>query len=327
MKIITSIGDPNGIGLETFAKAIDGSPSSFYADNSIAIAASPAILQDYLEKINFPFSIENNFLIIDNKKIEIIDIKKNYEIQFGVISHESADIALSSLELATDLVITQQYDALLTLPISKNAMHLINFAYPGHTEYLAMRDGQSNPLMILFNNKMRVALATIHIPLKDVPYAISKESLQTRIRDFINSLHIDFAIDNPNIAVLGLNPHSGEQGDIGREEIEIINPIINQMDLGFGIVKGAFPADSFFAHNQWRNYDGILAMYHDQGLIPMKMTSVNGGVNFTAGLSFVRTSPDHGTGFDIAGKNVADSKSTLQALIWAEKIARNRIIF
>lgn len=327
MKIITSVGDLNGIGLETFAKAIELCTSEFFNKNSIAIVSSIAIIDDYLKKINFSYYIDNNFLIINNKKIEIIEIKENSKIEFGIISKQSAEIALSSLQLATDLVVSKQYDALLTLPISKNAMHLLDFAYPGHTEYLAMRDKNTSPLMILFNDQMRVALATIHIPLKDVSASISISSLELVIKKFYNSLKIDFAVHNPKIAVLGLNPHAGENGDIGNEEIEIINPIIKKLSIENYIIEGAFPADSFFARNNWKNYDGILAMYHDQGLIPMKMTSKNGGVNFTAGLSFVRTSPDHGTGFDIAGKNLADGKSTLQALLWAERIASNRIIY
>ena len=327
MKIITSIGDLNGIGLETFTKAIALCPANFFENNSIAIVSSISNIYDYLSKINFPFSIDDNFLIIDNKRVEIIEINSNSQIEFGKISTQSAAIALSSLQLATDLVLSKQYDALLTLPISKNAMHLLDFAYPGHTEYLAMRDNTNSPLMILFNDQMRVALATIHIPLKDVSNTISKVHIEKTMKMFYNSLKIDFAINNPKIAVLGLNPHAGENGDIGNEEIEILNPVIKEMSIDNYSLGGTFPADSFFARNNWKNYDGILAMYHDQGLIPMKMTSKNGGVNFTAGLSFVRTSPDHGTGFDIAGKNIANGNSTLQALIWVEKIASNRIIF
>ena len=327
MKIITSVGDLNGIGLETFAKAIELCTAEFFNNNSIAIVSSITNINDYLKKINFSYYIDNNFLIINNKKIEIIEIKENSKIEFGIISKQSAEIALSSLQLATDLVLSKQYDALLTLPISKNAMHLLDFAYPGHTEYLAMRDKNTSPLMILFNDQMRVALATIHIPLKDVSASISISSLELVIKKFYNSLKIDFGVHNPKIAVLGLNPHAGENGDIGNEEIEIINPIIKKLSIENYIIEGAFPADSFFARNNWKNYDGILAMYHDQGLIPMKMTSKNGGVNITAGLSFVRTSPDHGTGFDIAGKNLADGKSTLQALLWAERISSNRIIY
>jgi len=327
MKIITSIGDPNGIGLETFAKAVKECNADFFLNNSVAIAASLSIIDDYLKKINFQFDFENQNLIIDNKKIEIIDIGKEYEIEFGAITKKSAEIALSSLECSTDLILSKKYNALLTLPISKNAMHLAEFSYPGHTEYLAAKDNTKDYLMILFNDKMRVALATIHIPLKDVVLSISKKLLENKIANFIYSLKFDFAIKDPKIAVLGVNPHAGENGDIGKEEIDIIIPVIEKFRNIGNLVEGPFPADSFFAHSNWHNYDGIFAMYHDQGLTPMKMTSENGGVNFTAGLNFVRTSPDHGTGFDIAGKNISDCKSTLQALIWAEKIVRNRLIF
>ncbi|HRT67399.1 MAG TPA: 4-hydroxythreonine-4-phosphate dehydrogenase PdxA [Bacteroidota bacterium] len=327
MKIITTIGDPNGIGLETFVKAIKECDAEFFQNNYIAIASSPSIIENYLKEINFLFNFENQYLVIDNKKIEIINIDKDYKIEFGTITNKSAEIALSSLECAAELVLSKKYNAMLTLPISKNAMHLTEFPFQGHTEYLAAKDNAKDYLMILFNDKMRVALATIHIPLKDVAVSISEELLENKITNFIHSLKIDFATDKPKIALLALNPHAGENGDIGREEIEIIIPIIEKFRNNGNIIDGPFPADSFFAHSNWHNYDGIFAMYHDQGLIPMKMTNRNGGVNFTAGLSFVRTSPDHGTGFDIAGKNIADCKSTLQALIWAEKISRNRLIF
>ena len=179
MKIITSIGDPNGIGLETFAKAVKECNADFFLNNSVAIAASSSIIDDYLKKINFQYDFENQNLIIDNKKIEIIDLGKEYEIEFGAITKKSAEIALSSLECSTDLILSKKYNALLTLPISKNAMHLAEFSYPGHTEYLAAKDNTKDYLMILFNDKMRVALATIHIPLKDVVLSISKKLLET----------------------------------------------------------------------------------------------------------------------------------------------------
>jgi 4-hydroxythreonine-4-phosphate dehydrogenase len=178
--------------------------------------------------------------------------------------------------------------------------------------------------MILFTGKLRVALATIHVPLKEVPDLIDFNTILNRMKIFYGSLINDFAIEKPKIAVLGLNPHAGENGDIGREEIESIIPAIEEFNKSSELACGPFSADGFFAHRMDREFDGILAMYHDQGLIPMKLLANGGGVNFTAGLPIVRTSPSHGTAFDIAGKGTADEKSALDAIIAAVNIAKNR---
>ena len=210
------------------------------------------------------------------------------------------------------------------MPISKNAFHLTHWEYPGQTEYLSSFFEDSEPLMILFSDKIKVALATIHEPIYNVPTLIQKDTLKNTIRSFYNSLKYDFAYKNPKIAVLGLNPHAGENGDIGKEEIEDIIPAIQECHFDDINASGPFASDAFFARERYKDYSGILAMYHDQGLIPMKMISKKGGVNFTANLPIVRLSPDHGTGYDIAGKNIANPISCVQAIEWAIKIAERR---
>jgi 4-hydroxythreonine-4-phosphate dehydrogenase len=296
----------------------------FKRENELTLIGNIETITDYLSKLHFDFQITNNLLIIENSTLRIINIKNYGEVNFGKIDAKSGKAAFDALELAAQLALGKDCDALVTLPISKTAMHLAGFNFPGHTEYLAHIDSVENPLMILFNQTMKVALATIHSPISRIPKLIKSEMLTELIIKFNDSLKNDFGYSNPKIAVLGLNPHAGEEGNIGNEEIEIIKPVINSLqNINFQI-DGPFSADGFFGQRLYKEFDGIFAMYHDQGLIPMKMTSLNGGVNFTAGLSFVRTSPDHGTGFDIAGMNFADPKSTYQAIIWAEKIANIR---
>lgn len=318
MKIIVSFGDPNGIGFETFVKSFFISQTAFENIN-FTIVANRATIQEYINKCKLNAKVDKNHLIINDHQISIIEIPYA-EIQLGRVTANAGKYTLNSLEIATNLTKQKQYDALLTLPISKYTTSLAGFHFPGHTEYLASVDNCSECLMMLFNEKMKVALATIHIPLKEVAGKISYEILKTKISIFHESLKSDFGSISPKIAVLSLNPHSGESGFIGSEEIEIIEPVINEFQRNLCAVSGPFSSDSFFRNDDYLKYDGIFAMYHDQGLIPLKMNSRNGGVNFTAGLSFIRVSPDHGTAYDIAGSNIADPMSTYQSIVWAEII-------
>lgn len=324
MKIITSIGDMNGIGLEVFIKALKMLDKDFSKNNEIALCGNLQAIHDYITKANLKCEIDTNYLKVNDVVVQVINTKTQTIINFGKNTLESGTAAYKSLLEASKQVFEGNYDALLTLPISKTAIHLAGFEFPGHTEMLANQDNNSNPLMILFNSKMNVALATIHIPIKEVSSQITFSNLEKNLKIYYNSLINDFGIVAPSIAVLGLNPHSGENNYIGDEEQNIIIPLLNKIQLEGLNCKGPFSADSFFGHNSWDLFDGIFAMYHDQGLIPLKMTSVEGGVNFTAGLSIVRTSPDHGTAFDIAGKDIANPLSTYQAIIWASKIYNNR---
>jgi 4-hydroxythreonine-4-phosphate dehydrogenase len=324
MKIATSIGDINGIGLEVFIKALNKLDKNFFNNNEIALCGNYEIIKEYLAKANLQIEINSNYLIVNNAKIAIIPTRTKSKITFGKNTLDSGIAAYESLELASNLVFEGSSDVLLTLPISKTSIHLAGFQFPGHTEMLADKDNKAEPLMILFNHQMNVALATIHIPIKEVSPQITYKNLESKLKIYYHSLIQDFGIENPTIAVLGLNPHSGENNHIGDEEVNTIVPLLDKIQQEGFNCAGPFSADSFFAHNNWKNFDGIFAMYHDQGLIPLKMTSQDGGVNFTAGLSIVRTSPDHGTAFDIAGKNIANPTSTYEAILWAEKIYNNR---
>ena len=213
---------------------------------------------------------------------------------------------------------------MITLPISKASLKQNKWVFPGQTEMISAYTNQAQPLMILFAKQFRVALATIHVPLEKVSSMISKESLVQTIHILHTSLYEDWNIEKPTIAVLGLNPHAGEQGDIGNEEQISIIPAIEQCKSLNINVDGPFSADAFFAQKKYLNYDAVLAMYHDQGLIPLKMISGNSGVNATVGLPIIRTSPDHGTAFDIAGKNIAHFESTKQAILSAIQFAVNK---
>ena len=324
MKIIVSFGDPNGIGFETFVKSFFVSETAFEGID-FTVVANKSTINEYLEKCSLVGKAEliNDNLKINTHTISIIDIPYT-KVKFGKISSESGLFSYNSLKISTELAKKKEYDALLTLPISKYSISLTGFDFPGHTEYLANADNTNHYLMILFNERMKVALATIHVPIRDVAKYITKELLFDKIKLFHNSLMLDFGIPNPKVAVLSLNPHSGELGKIGDEEIEIIVPVLNDFQNKLLSINGPFSSDSFFRDDDYFNYDGIFAMYHDQGLIPLKLNSRNGGVNFTAGLSFIRTSPDHGTAFDIAGRNIANPMGTYQAIIWSKIIHNNR---
>jgi 4-hydroxythreonine-4-phosphate dehydrogenase len=202
---------------------------------------------------------------------------------------------------------------MVTLPISKEAINLTDYKIPGHTEFLATKTNTASVLMMLVNGDLRVALTTVHIPISDVAHTITKKLIIEKATILNNSLKSDFSISNPKIAVLGLNPHAGDGGVIGKEEIEIIQPAIKELQEQGVLASGPYPADGFFGQKRHLQYDAILAMYHDQGLAPFKLISFGKGVNFTAGLPIIRTSPDHGTAFDIANKGVADPSSFLQA--------------
>jgi 4-hydroxythreonine-4-phosphate dehydrogenase len=203
-------------------------------------------------------------------------------------------------------------------------MQLAGFPFPGHTEYITQELGSKESLMFLVSDGMKVGLVTNHVPIKDVASQVTKAKVLDKIKIMYETLHIDFAIEKPTIAVLGLNPHAGDEGVIGQEDIEIIRPAIEEAKKKGVMAFGPFSADGFFGSGQYNKYDGILAMYHDQGLVPFKALSFGTGVNYTAGLGAVRTSPDHGTAFDIAGKNEADPASFRKALFLAIDIARNR---
>jgi len=243
----------------------------------------------------------------------------------GKITKESGLHAMKCIQRGIQECMQKRMHALVTAPISKEAVNLAGYSIPGHTEFLAQQTDTPEVVMILLNENLRIALATTHIPVKDIAAALTKTLILKKIDVLHGSLKNDFGISSPKIAVFGLNPHAGDGGIIGKEEIKIIEPAVKQA-AGSGInVEGPFAADSFFGSGNQKYFDGILAMYHDQGLAPFKALSFGKGVNFTAGLPFIRTSPDHGTAFNIAGKGVADPGSFTEAFKLALSLIKKRI--
>lgn len=322
MKIGVSVGDLNGIGLECFIKAT----YNLKIKNSFILYSPINSIKEYISKchnLSSLCSFDDNFLIINNNKILIQNININSIINFGKIDKNIGKIAIKSIEKAVLDCNSKATDFVLTLPISKEACYKSGFEYAGHTEFITKLTNDHQQLMILSYKSLRVALQTVHIPINKISDQLTIKDIIKKIKIFSESLKIDFGV-NDNIAVLALNPHAGENGSIGLEEKNIILPAINEIQKMGINVKGPFAADGFFGNHQHKNYEGILAMYHDQGLIPLKYISKSKGINFTAGLSIVRTSPDHGTAFDIAGMGKANYESTKNAIIEGIKITKNR---
>ena len=317
MKLFVSCGDVNGIGLETFFKSIQ---SMDILDHEMILCIHPKTL----EESGLAGPLINNTVVSGKHVITIHPCTMYSPITYGIATKESAKLAIESLEISIHQVYHKNADALITLPISKASLRQYDWDFPGQTEMLSAYTNQAKPLMILFAKQFRVALATIHVPLQKVSSMISKDSLVQTINILHTSLCEDWHIDEPTIAVLGLNPHAGEQGDIGNEEQISIIPAIDQCKSLNINIDGPFSADAFFAQKKYQNYDAVLAMYHDQGLIPLKMISGYSGVNATVGLPIIRMSPDHGTAYDIAGKNIAHFESTKQAILSAIEFAVNR---
>lgn len=322
MNIAITIGDCNGIGIEILIKALHKVGSDTQAD--FTIVSNRQTLQEYINYMNLDAKLLGEKLVAGNREFQILDCMAYSPVNFGIVSRTAGELAAESIERAVSGALSGEFDAIVTMPVSKEALYLAGWKYPGHTEMIADRCGSNQPLMILAGGNLRVALATIHIPLRQVAESLNSNNLNSLLNLFNKSLISDFAIKEPRIAMLGLNPHAGEGGNIGTEELAIIQPSIEHC-RAWGInVQGPFPADGFFAHGEYTGYDGILAMYHDQGLIPLKLLAGGAGVNFTAGLKIIRTSVDHGTAFGIAGKGVADEKSALNAIEMAIEIAENR---
>ncbi|MFK8046499.1 MAG: 4-hydroxythreonine-4-phosphate dehydrogenase PdxA, partial [Crocinitomicaceae bacterium] len=311
IKVGITIGDINGIGLEVIIKTF--ADSKLFA-NSIPIIYGSAKAVSYHKK-----AINNehfNFLTIANadeakpRKINVINCwNEEVKINLGEQNATGGKYALLSLEAATNDLKTSKIDVLLTAPINKDGVKSAGFEFPGHTEYLAHLSNTEDVLMLMVADNLRVAVATGHVPLKDVAELITPELISSKLTMLINSLKRDFAITRPKIAVLGLNPHAGDKGALGEEELNIINPVVKSFNEKGELVYGSYSADGFFGSSNVKKFDGVLAMYHDQGLTGFKSISFDEGVNFTAGLPIVRTSPGHGTAYDIAGKGVAAAQS------------------
>ncbi|MBT3442356.1 MAG: 4-hydroxythreonine-4-phosphate dehydrogenase PdxA [Flavobacteriaceae bacterium] len=319
-----SCGDPNGIGIEIILKAL--------SDNRILdffipiIFSNEKLMSDQKKKLNIDIQFSKiNF----NKKplkgkINIINVwEELYETEFGKPTIKSGELSFKSLEAVTKALINNQVDVMVTAPINKNNIQSKDFNFPGHTDYLAKKL-QGESLMFMLNENLRVGLLTDHIPIKEIASNVSLKKVKEKVLIMEQSLKIDFGVQKPKIAVLSVNPHVGDGGVIGNEDDSILKPALIEISKEGTMLFGPFSADSFFGSGNYKKYDAILAIYHDQGLVPFKTLSFGEGVNFTAGLNKIRTSPDHGTGYDIAGKDLADSNSFKNAIFSAIEIFNKR---
>jgi 4-hydroxythreonine-4-phosphate dehydrogenase len=322
-----TIGDFNGIGPEVALKSIMA-PAVKKKIQPVLIG-SFELFRHYasLLKIDIELAAVDSLKTkVQNGAVPVLTVHTvtTKHLQIGKNAPDAGVCAGMAIERAIKLCLDNEIDAMVTAPVSKEALHYAGYNFPGQTEMLAMLTRSDRVTMMLLSKTMRVALATVHIPIKKVSESLFIERLVEKLDTVSTSLRRDLGISNPSIAVLGLNPHAGENGAIGTEEIEVIIPAIKKAVEKGVHAFGPFPADGFFASKAYTQYDAILAMYHDQGLIPLKMSGFDEGVNFSAGLKIIRTSPDHGTAFDIAGKNIANPGSMISAIELATTIIEQR---
>ncbi|SHH59979.1 4-hydroxythreonine-4-phosphate dehydrogenase [Chryseolinea serpens] len=324
-RIGITLGDLNGIGPEVVIKAL--------ADNRLLAMITPVIygsakvISFYKKQLNIE---EFNYTQVRNKgqyapkSINVVNCwEDNLEISPGKASKESGKAAFIALKQACEELKEGLIDALVTAPIDKHSIHSDDFPFKGHTEYLTQFFGGES-LMFMVSDTLRVGLVTEHIPVREIAAAVTKEKIEAKLKVMDHSLRNDFGINKPRIAVLGLNPHAGDGGLIGQEDDQLIKPVVADQKNKGKLVYGPFASDGFFATGSHMKYDAVLAMYHDQGLLPFKTLAFEEGVNFTAGLPIVRTSPDHGTAYNLAGKNQANESSMREAVYRAADIFKSR---
>lgn len=319
-------GDINGIGYEIIIKSL--------MDNRImenitpVVYGSPKVAAYHRKALNIDNFSFNNIRIVEeanSKRANIINcLDDNVRVELGKITTMAGQSAVPPLEMAVSDLIDEKIDVLVTAPINKHAIHSEEFSFPGHTEYLRSKCDADDVLMLLVSENMKVGVVTGHISMKEVPDAINKELILSKIRLMNKALIEDFAVRKPRIAVLSLNPHCGDSGLLGNEEEEIITPAIELAEKDGIMAFGPYPSDGFFGSGAYAKFDAILAMYHDQGLTPFKTLAFDAGVNYTAGLQVIRTSPSHGTAFELAGKGEASEQSFRQAVFLACDIYKNR---
>lgn len=322
-------GDINGVGYEVILKAFD---NAVMLDLCTPIVyGSPKVAAYHRKAIDSQtgFTIINSVTEANRGKLNILAcVDDELKVELGNPTEDAGKAALASLERALADYREGLIDVLVTAPINKHTIQAENFHFPGHTEYIQERAGEGEKaLMILMKDELRVALVTGHLPVKSISSAITKELIQEKLTIFERSLSRDFRIEKPRIAVLALNPHAGDQGLLGTEEQEVIIPALAEMKEKGMFCYGPYPADGFFGSELYTKFDGVLAMYHDQGLAPFKALAMEDGVNYTAGLPIVRTSPAHGTAYDIAGQGIASASSMRHAIYSALDIYRSRIAY
>ncbi|MHB1921608.1 MAG: 4-hydroxythreonine-4-phosphate dehydrogenase PdxA [Chitinophagaceae bacterium] len=319
-------GDLNSIGLELIIKTFSDARMLDFC--TPVIFASQKSFQYYRKLLGdnpLNFQCIKDFSKLNPKQINVFNCwEEEVVISPGMINEIGGKYAARSLGVALQCLKDHEIEGLVTCPIHKKNIQSLDFKHTGHTPYLKEAFGAKEVVMLMTSENMRVALVTEHIPLSQVASQITKEGIWSKIQVLRESLIKDFGVGEPKIAVLGLNPHAGDEGLIGDEEKQIILPAISHARQNNIFCFGPFPSDGFFARHKYNQFDAVLAMYHDQGLIPFKSLSAGHGVNFTAGLPIVRTSPDHGTAFDIAGKNIADESSFRQAIFTCLDILEQR---
>jgi len=319
-------GDFNGISYEVMIKAL--MDSRLYELFTPVIYGLPRVVgfhRKHMHLSDFNYNVIANISKLTAKKLNICSISdEEVKIEFGKSTQLAGDYAFQALETAVKDLRDKKIDILVTAPINKENIHSEKFAFQGHTEYLTQRFGVENSLMLMVSDKLKVGTVTNHIPISEVAGTITEELILTKLTILNDSLKKDFLIVKPKIAVLGLNPHAGDKGLISTEDETMIHAAVTKAKEQEILAFGPFPADGFFGSGNYTKYDAVLAMYHDQGLIPFKLMALDSGVNFTAGLPVVRTSPDHGTAYDIAGENVASPVSMRQAVYLGIDIYKNR---
>jgi 4-phospho-D-threonate 3-dehydrogenase / 4-phospho-D-erythronate 3-dehydrogenase len=326
-KIGITVGDINGIGMEVILKTIANKP--LLSMCHIIIYGSAKVVAYHKNIVqnlgDIPINSIKSVDLMQDDIVNVVNVwQDNVKIALGTVTEEAGRFSFAALEQATEDLKAGLIDALVTAPIHKKAMQLAEFPFAGHTEYLAAKFEVKNSLMFMVSDTVRIGVATNHIPVQDVARTITRELVLRKIQLMHETLRMDFGIDRPTIAVLGLNPHAGDEGAIGQEEQKFIIPAIEAAKKANILAVGPYPADGFFGSNAHRQFDGILAMYHDQGLIPFKLLAFEAGVNYTAGLPFVRTSPDHGTAYNIVGQNAASPDSLLKAIFLAIDVVQQR---
>lgn len=321
-----SIGDINGIGAEVTMKAL--------LDNRLQKMVTPVIyghgkaLTFYRKALgmnDFNFIQVKGIEDVHHRKINVINVvQESPEVMPGVETKDAGSMALAAIDRAIEDLKSGHLNALVTAPLNKNNINSTETPFVGHTEYLTKAFETNESMMFMVSEDMRIGLVTGHLPLREVADAVTGQAIETKLKIMIHSLKENFGISKPKIAVLGLNPHAGEDGLLGVEEREIIQPVVKSFKEEGDLVFGPYPSDGFFGMIHQKKFDGVLAMYHDQGLIPFKTICFESGVNFTAGLPIIRTSPDHGTAYNIAGKNDANPGSMRSAIFLAHDMVKQK---
>lgn len=319
-----SVGDLNGIGAEIILKSfLDARMLEFCTP---VIFASVKLMSFYKKHFELQMNLHgiNHLGQIAHKKINVLNLwKEGVNVEFGQEHPQAGAYAIKSFKAAVEALKKDDIDVLVTAPIHKYNIQADDFKFPGHTDYLN-QELEGDSMMFMISENLRVGLLTDHLPVSEVSAAITQELIETKIKTVTNTLKQDFGIITPKIAVLGINPHTGDNGVIGKEDDEVVRPTLAKLNEEGTLVYGPYAADSFFGSKNHQNFDAIIAAYHDQGLVPFKTLSFGKGVNYTAGLEKIRTSPDHGTAYDIAGKNTADFQSFKEAVFSAIQIFKTR---